>query len=639
MSLRITKGLLRKDADWLLFFFIGGVALEAGVLASREQAWIGPMTRSYGDLLWLWWLGGALLGFWAAVREDVFGTREFLAQRPLSAKRIYWTRVLASCGVIAAWIVLGPLLAALFPGQTFEGFSLARLGLWVALGSVAFATFAAGHWAGTLRAHWFVRLLMLGAAGSAVLVIATALARQEHGGAVAAYFAVMLALAALGSWLASHNETTRRDVDLPRTRLVSTNAALCLALSASAWLGLVLQEMQGSTLGLLWASYPEICATKDGKLVLADVQGQSRRGPRQHFEVDAQHTRSGRQLLDVIDDLHAGEARRGRVGWARDPIDDSLRIHRHWRILYLGYVRVWLDLHAQLAHVRDFRRDSGGGSRYRVVPLPFAHGARQLRHTAHATMVSDAQGRLWRFAGPFGEERFERLELPGADRFAAEEDALTTSDIQALKKLELSVVRGAVGGPIRGERGRYCWINGEFVTLPKAQTVKKKAEREPRPIQVVANESDVFSGSITVRFRDAELTHEYEPRRAGEFFFAGTTLGLGVLRAPALSLLSYASAPGRREAKWGWLLDPLLLGGRRGLVVLLGLVFSAFLAWRTMRRAAWLGVDPGRARFWAALVFATGFAGWLAYLFLETRRAWRRIESPAALPTPLIAST
>ena len=159
--------LLRKDLRWLALFFAGGVGLTSLAVFSMgfDNIWIRPGPIGVGELAFFWWILGALLGLFAAIRDEVFGTEEYLRHRPLSAGSIYRARIVGCLGVVGGWIFLPLLLQAghallLNPDAPLARWD--RLGFYGAAGTVAAGSFAAAFFAASIRLSWVRRVLLGG---------------------------------------------------------------------------------------------------------------------------------------------------------------------------------------------------------------------------------------------------------------------------------------------------------------------------------------------------------------------------------------------------------------------------------------------------------------------------------------------
>jgi hypothetical protein len=623
--------LLRKDLPWLLGFLNAGAIALAIVLGSEPfvQVWTLPPSRLEG-LFHAGWIAGAALGLCAAVWDELFGTRDWLRHRPVSPRRLHGSRLLGCGFVLAGWFtvpvgVVWLLEAAL--GHNVDQLQPANLAeVWATLLPAVTAT-AIGLFAGTLPCGPLLRLL---AGAAALLAVFTAIDSWTKLAADRALdslpaFAALHAGAAAAFALAGFASAGRdADSDRPwplQSLIAGGGVALCgFALTGALVVGVV----QLAFLDRLLVAYPQVVSA-GGTLQLAV---QSHEGGRNRvWPVDGDHRRTGAELQGTSNVAWAGGDR-----GAMEPGFDAPRFHSARTSSWRYSCPLFEDGRAFLV------RDEGFTGRVTVVPTgkgparePFTADARVLddRTASGAWVAEPAAGALWRLDP--AQQFFVPVPLPGGDRLLAV-DSVRPDREDPRRRLEVGEfvyeLRSAEHTALVGERGVYA-IGGDAVAPAPEWMHEEARKRQRRGQRWERLDPDVLSPRIAVRVEagDARFEHQYAPRTATERAFAGLALGGSLLRPPALAALAHAFAPAGPQRDP--LLDPLLAGGRRPLLLLGNLLAGASCAFLLRRR-----LRAARIRWWMAACLLLGPCALLAGRLVERARAWAPDPAAAVPPAP-----
>ncbi|MCC6672102.1 MAG: hypothetical protein IT458_13655 [Planctomycetes bacterium] len=632
--------LLRKDLPWLLAVLAAGWATLAIVLSQEGfvHVWALPATR-LGGYFHAAWICGAVLGLCAALADEAQGTRDFLHHRPVSPTRIHAARVLACAVVLAAWWVLPPALHWLIESIFGENAAQARFATLLDMGAVVTAAASAaaiGLFAGTLPCGLVLRFATGAATLLAVFTAIDAFALRPGGEgwrlASQAAFAGWHLAAAFGFGLASFaNAGTAPDPDRPlphRARVVSgTLATLAFAALAATLAG----SGQYSGLASLWHAYPAVLRQGD-EFVLA-----TRTEDREQMvweRVDRAHQRSpaalDRRGLTFVED--ASQPRGTMEPGFNEPRFHDLDWYRPAQrldVLLCEDGRSWL-LRREGYTGRVEVHGTGKGE----AGAPFLPGFQALEVRAERErplwVAEPASGVLWRFAPERG--HFVAAQLPGGDRLIAARTVRRDVLDNASRPASRDSTHGQEHLVLQGEQGVYR-LDGADLVPAEAWLRALVTVREPQRREFV--DADLLSPRLRILDSSGAplFAHDFAPRTAKERLHAGIACWYSALRPPFLQVAGHLWAA--RGAQSNPLLDPLVAGGARAWLVLVGIGCAALCAFGAHRRLRRAGVAPAVRRFWVVCIGVCGPAALVGCAAAERARAHAappRRSAPAGAP-------
>lgn len=616
-----TLALLRKDRLWLLGFALVGSLTATLVLFDRgfSAVFVIPESRFVEDLGLLLGPLAVLLALASALSEDLRSTRDFLRHRPLTARRVFWTRQLACLAVIVAWMASAVAILWLRELTVGLGGACADAGRIGALAATT-AGFLLDHalvvFAFALPTRWFHR------AWSAGLLVFAHYALQSLAGPEDPSWTTCLASATIGAlalfWAAARCERSGFDPDRPTpgpTLAVTlapglVAAALFGAITASGWQELALRGL-GNTrpgtgqvgpgeLGLLAPPDADDLCT----VLTADGARTERRVPnRSYFPAPL----------------------------ARAPGFDAAGV----RALYPDYARymgarngqgfrrrVWIDGDA-LRIVEQSRESRSCWT----LPLPGVPAERTLVHPDVSTAAVEASlvelrdrdvDSLFYVAPGLGtpwlvtDETPPRLEprpLPDSDR--ARRPIWIAGDDE----------------PEDYSRGRRGMAGVTHDWLFRADAWQRVEKDEPEVRHTVLDD-DPLTPEVELRLRDGtSLRHRYGLTRAREKLLAAWAGLAAILRPTPFAFLGlrrdYAAVARAKPDEALLVLDPLL-GGGYGWLLAPNLALNAGLLLLVLRDLRRRGASRRRIAGWMLATLVAGVFTGPLLLALEPMRAWRR---------------
>jgi len=471
-----------------------------------------------------------------------------------------------------------------------------------------------------------VLAMVVAAAGSLLLYGLFALVRFTQVAptlsAPLAPLSVILAVALL--WAAERNQREGRDLDRPasRFRLGSVLAALLGTSLATAALLCLLQVGGRKDIA---RDYPRIAWLADGTPVLLAPETPSRRMDEPHRRRDQPPPQA-----PTGGDPYRRQRPLTRAAYAPAARGRPFRGLRYAEITcqpYACYVGsdALVDV-IRLGEHAPFIRQLGkapNGERFSTRARPIGD------YWTNAALMGDPQdGAVWRYPFAGGGNGFERVPLPGGDRFVED----LSHRLAPPSRLGFDASPAVV---VRGESGLYVMGPTGFAVAPPdlPQAIRQQAQEMPE-IRLLGPVR--FELSLPASPGRPAYHHLYAPYRWSQRLIEDQMLALSLLRAPALevaSLLAAGTLPivSPDEADATTFLDPMVALGARWLVPV-NLALAALLAVLAFRRLGRLGVPPGRRLFWTATVLVLGVLGYLAQRAVENARAWRTIDAapPAA---------
>lgn len=619
--------LLRKDRPWLLGGFVSGtIALGAALCdTSASRAFVFGADRLEA-LFHVSWLAGLLLGAVAACFDEVLGTREFLAQRPVPRAALVGARLCGAGGVLVLWLLAAPFGAWLVQWLQGEEVPLrlaALLPIWATM-AVAVSACGIGLAAGSLPAPWWQRLLAAGAWFGIVFAVVHELTRGPDGHHAALLFLLLHLLAGAALFaLAAAAGRHDADPDQPWPQRLRWVAAVPIVVAAAGMWAAACREGQETAIERLRRAWPQAERLGD-RVVLSVPLGEW--PDRRRAVVDRDHRPTGETFERPGGEHPVWEA--GWLSFGRSYGFEEPRWFRHH-----DQVGALVLAHDGVAFVyggsgRNRRLDrTGKGPQL----TPFASGAR-LAWVGDAVLVHEPAAGLWRYDDALG--HFVALEPPAGE---VVQDLLELRiDDVADPDLKVWLADRHRTSFVRGERALYVYRAGALVAVPG---LAAPPERRPAwwPAQL-GDDEDALRRRLEVPAAGATpaFAHDLAPRTGWERLHAGTAMAWSLLRPPLLLALGHARAPSGRAA---WLFDALTAGGRRTWLVSLGVGMTTVAA-------IWLGVWLRRrgavaavVRFWwgAALLF--GPPAVIVALLLERPRRWARRHAAVPPPAPRIQTT
>ena len=617
--------LIKKDIDWLLFFLMVGVIVFTVVLQNEgfEDIWVLPWPKLQ-EFYAMLCLGGWSLGLFAAVRDDLSRTNEFLRHRPVTRSRILGTKLAGTLVVLFAWLLVPAAMMWLLEIVDGENAAIgepAKVFHFLRFGAVAFSAFAVGLYSGTLPLSWWFRVPLGIALGIFVLLAGARVddvfgARPQflwwHG----LYHVAVTVLLIRASF---RNALPLNDPDRPLQAGTRTWGAVPAVLGI-AFVGISLMAlMQERIYTELWSSQPQVVVTMDGDARLVQiahrgderswtwVEPDGRQG--QELDEDARrglrwiwHGRDGTYYRSIWRDFPMPDHDRGRdsLGWeagSRLVID---RNAGHVYFLRYGNERLGISPEKRLVGKGPER-------------LPFGAQAETVSDRWEGPLIvgDPEDGRLWSFV--MGEsEHFEPFDLPNGDRYVGE------------MRVHEENVRETL---VQGERGLYrLTMEGlELATEWQDHLDRQQAQAARQPKLVV--DHDVLGASVTVELPPGEvvLQHDFQLHTLAQKSTAASLVFLSALRSPTLQLISAFNAASQAptfEAEP--LVDPLVAGGQRIWLLALSLFVSGASVVLLRRYLKSLDASSRTLRFWSLVILFVGPVALLVARVVETRRAYRR---------------
>ncbi len=640
------KALLKKDANWLLFFLTFGTAVPLCIFqeAGFEKVWINPDMRTFPDVMTVWWISAIALGAFGAIRDELTRTDEYLRHRPVSRAKIFCVKVGACLALVAIWLAAPLIFQMLFPGLWDQNASIARWGrFWTYLGAgtLAFSGFGAAFCAGSLRVGWIWRIVIGGALEFGLFVGITNLAvsfGDQWASALWLHVILHLGLTALFLVIAYGNYIQGRDPDRSLTGkthwLTAIAVGLGLMLTSGHSISLTQDELRTSIFG----DYPWIVEMPDGefRLVKTSKNGQG------YLECDADHQPTGPFQYPETSgtrNRHCAQWWPFRAGW--DEIRQRFRPVWHRKLFnfgdswdrvafFGGHVTCYLNRSTGTVHLfRTSAPGNEGGPSVVTVPKenskePFSRDVEdfRIRGNHHVAMIGDrSDGTIWRYHIREGKDRFERLPLPDNDRFR-EVVVLSSTEAQIVK--DGQTYEAVNRTYVKGERGVYSWNGTAFENAPEELKIEPAGVEKPA---FVVAQTDPIAPAVEYRDSDGKalFAHEYRLHDTHQKCKGFCVYALSVLRAPLFQVASFIQNPSipRMTFCHADLVDPLISGQKRMWLPAANLLFALVLAVFTARRLARLGASRGRCLFWAAFVLVGGVMVAVLCFVLETRRAYR----------------
>jgi len=615
------RALLRKDLPWLLFFLVGGMV--GLVLALWQWSFVQTFVVSPGRreaLFHVAWSCGMGLGVVAFAFDEALGTREFLAQRPVPAGAVMRARFVGCALVLAVWMLLAPLTAyvllVLDDGHWEWGHWRQLPSIWGTM-LPALSACALGALATSLPFAWWARLAWLGAmfvlSFSAIFWCerAAGMGRTSWPVFVAGHLVVAVAAAAL-AWRV---RTTTRDGDQPLAPPVLRTAVVPMLVVGAVAAAVGLNLLAVNAVKTLRSTYPRVL--RDGPVHLLGVRPDWR-GP--WLVVDADHVPTGR-FLDGARDL----AREGshlsddfvRIEAPRAGMADSAYVAEGTVLVDADGTPWWAPRDGRLHRLVKSAEEARFAAFSRVEALVVGPQDDRV-----VVVLEPAGVAAWRFDAITA--RFVRLPLAAGDRVVGRD----RHDAQETRSREF--VAGFVPGQredmVLGEKSVYALRDGGLVRVADAAAKSGDATHEVVRQQVTEVDGLGWTLIVEAAAGGTAFQHRFTPRTGPEQLWAGMACLMSAIRPPLLQFVAACgpatdTEPGRLM-RWQWLLDPLVVAGRRWWLVGACVALAALLARSMRRRLRALGADAPTIRFWTVAIALLGVFGAWACVLCERPRRW-----------------
>lgn len=678
------KALIRKDLNGLSFFCVVGTILTLFQLVDRGfiNIWIlHDMPKETLQTCYVIWGGlGLVFGCFAAIRDELMGTEEYLLHRPMSREKIFNARTSACLVVVATWISVPFLFHMLFPGLWNPNAAIAdwgRFWSYAGCGMVAFSGFAVGYFAASLRLFWGTRLKTGIVSILGLLALSWHLPRAvagEFGSSLSTYVIVHLIVTVLLLWGARCNFLSHHDLDRPiseRTlRVSATVTALLLIAIGDATISNLQRGIHSSQI----RHWPLI-VTHDGPKPYL-MKHDREFGIYVEVDEDMNVNPVGRRIKNVRDDLDLG------VIWSEylvrpeicfKQIDYyylryynlfqnwnpgrevrlfapfTMRMERYnWRNQYSFNIKDGWVYHCVLSTneypVTPSMTRIGKGPDMMPfssasVPVSYQVFARQRGFTSNTMiMMHDPEdGGLWMLDQAKEEPFFRRVNLPGNDRYVktvglqhARDQLFDTEKIEAEDKEFIPYI-AEVESAIKGEKGIYIWDGEIFRTIPDTLVHAMHLGWQTSGIPTYdLVKADLLSPKVELRDEEGMVRYSYTYglRTSGDKLRGALLFGVSFLKAPAAILFSFCVTvpPNSIDLGSHLFIDPLVVSQSRLWFVITHIALAGILAWLTMKGLKRRGASRSRRLYWGGLILVGGMCAWLVCQMLERDRAYRTIK-------------
>lgn len=625
-------GLWRKDLPWMMVLGLGG-AVSIGLTMCDGGDLFGMFvvgTRDLDAVVVLSVVFGLAVGVVGATWDVLLGTREYLAQRPVTHGAFAAARIGAVGITTASFVVLGPVVGRVVCNRwsnesVFDHWALVPE--LIAECSVALPAAAAGLAATTLPVRPIVRLLMF-VGMPLVIGCAIDLSGSSLDSAVWRRALVYLVTAVALFAVASVGMRSRWDPDrswTPRLRAGFGSAVLLIVALVGS---VAVVEYEFAWLRDVQREYPRVAA-KDGRALLV-VQHESDERRAVWHVVDAEHQPTG----EVISREHLDEVLdRAWPGRTIKLEFDPPRQGGHWR-----------RAGGSLGHTRGgvlYRYDYG---ERRAIRLRFSEEQERMPAGWSMDVVEDLRReRTVPLLGDPKSGALRRLD-PATNAFVV--DGLPDGDVfagfgQELRKrlegfpTELALEPDRSTRYVRGREGSYVLLDGRW--HPVASSRVDDTPRWRAKLDYTGDDPLEFSLETTPGLDLPEFRHAYAPRTGAEHLLAAMAMAVSTLRLPALQVVDHVLGDeGLPASPWH---DPLTTDGKRSGLLVLQLAVAACCVWLVRRRLRRIGAGAQAVRFWTVATALTGASGLLVAWLCEPKRAHARPELPEPVRPRIFTAT
>ncbi|MCK5943038.1 MAG: hypothetical protein KAI24_13755, partial [Planctomycetes bacterium] len=582
-------GLWRKDLPWMLLFAIGGTVTIGTMLCDGGDLFgmfvVG--SRGVDEVLVLSGLLGLAVGVVASVWDLLLGTREYLAQRPVSPARLATARIGAAMATAGVFVVAGPVFGriscnAWSPEPLFEHWSLVPELIAYTSNALSMAAVALCALALPIRA--LVRVLLLPVL-CLVVACAILLLEKDQPFSTTRYLGTRIVVAAVLSTVAWLGLRRRYDPDRAWSPAERRGFGSVALLAVAPMTAALVVEYQQAWCRDVQGAYPRVAIVGGERAVLVLPHDEDPWASQMDV-VDGRHARTGEHVADgeiaalMRADGGTGSLRfdapRRRGGRRSDEFGcrrDGVLFHldrntRRIARIRFGSDRDTLPRDWSIGGVEDFARDQ-------EVPVAAQPGSGRAR-------VLDREQRV-----------MVPVELPEGDVFTS----FGGQRHRHLRGLPAGAERE--GGDylrlLSGRDGSYVLSAGRWVRV--VDTESRSLDRRQRRVLVRVG-SDPLRFVAKTDFADGEprFEHTFEPRTARERWLAFGAMAVSTLRLPPLQVYAHlGDQHGVPASPWH---DPLVAQGRRTGLLAAQLAVAALCVWLVRRRLRRVGAPAQAVRFW-----------------------------------------
>ncbi len=651
--------LLRKDFDWLSIATLTGVVTLSVVLINYGfvRTWITHDGNLNVALLLTWSILALLAGLFAALRDEVFGTRDYLLHRPISRKKVFWVKSFWALIMMIIWFALPFVIITIWPMKFSENRSIAdygRLLNYASMATVMLPSFALGYFTGTARGNIFLRFLQ----GTIVLVpllIFVFFSILGLSRTSLPYFATwQIIFAALLAWIASLNERNARDADRPQpTKIAILNIALltiCLTITGSFGFSTLGSSAQWS----LRSASPQVARLSDGSFSLSKwMPSNTLDGYQNLHAVDANHVVQPR-IINSKARYYADDGAMRHLKQTFTPTPDQYFFVSIAPELGIGDRWIELPSTNQEAYVND---DEGqvfeylvsnfmsqgtspsilsskkqGGERFKLARPHYPNLG-----SAYALLLVDyADSTPWikrrrkpgdfvKLVLPDGGYSWNLLE-PGSG-YGYGDEVIRRSDKNGL---DLILVMG-------GDHEIYQLKGNTFVPFPPDPSIITRSEqvnhREPTidkigPWREELTHWDPLTPEITAKGSrpDVATTFRFAPRTTEEKLYAGLLILTTTLKPGWNNIAGFFHDDAPEFRSDSLTRSALFLNGRYPWILLANLAFTVLIAWHQRRRLLRIKASLWTANSWAMAILIAGPLTAVLVFFLERPRAFAAVH-------------
>jgi len=650
--------LIRKDLIWLMCFLIVGCT---------PLIFIFPL--------------GLCLGVFAGIRDEITKTEEYLRCRSLTPLKIFTVRVIACLSVIILWF------AWIFIFDISPEMTCDYHPVWGHIVSITwiFCTYTIGYFTASLRLPWLKRILIgyLTLVATSFIVSETVnfctfvpfndLPDNYHWNIIS-YLLPSLVFICVFIQAAYQNYKSIPDSDRPWRENGFTWVASWLVVFTIISSGIIFTTFQRVSQKKLNAAYPFIGEITQNKLALCkgfDKSNEILIAVNEKHEIVRSH-KVGVRVSDrrfirfEVSELWRHYYERpylmgfeggikkiknychslGYYIWKTDNLGNDKENEKRTLLLYDPRDRLVFKNDRYSFGLRD-------NPQLKTSIIKIGKGLKNKPFYPHTRLVSPGIGESWSHSeAPIlfetganelwtcnldkDEGSFKRLFLPEGDSYKSIEKISTYRfGFTHKDKLYFSY---CVGGEnriyamahraylIKGVKGEYLWNGLAFMEEYEDDIVPdERAPYHYGPIFDI-KDRDPIRPIIEAKDKDGNLlfSHQYEPHTTNERFQTACILSVGIIKAPALQVLSFLS-PANTTKLWRWdIRDIRLFGFKRLWVIFINLLFAGALAFYAKRRLDKIGAKRSRCISWAIFILLGGLAVFGLYLLIETKRAYRK---------------
>jgi len=662
--------LIRKDKVWLIAFLLIGILAPSIRLSniSFKCLWIYPLEKENlisESLYILLYLLGISFGVFAGIYDEIMRTEEFLRHRSVSLFKIFAVKTSSCLVVICLWIIapfiLSLLILTMFTSYASYAYS-SRFLIYISAGVVAFSAFAVGYYSSSLRVTWPKRIVF----GLLSLVAMTYLSymitmgheafsdssslftnvNAEH--TIHAYLVLHLVFTFVLILGAYANYVSRMDKDRPwelKSFLFSGSLFVIFVIIVSS---LILTLFQNSMITKLGLAYPYIGKINTGKLGLC-----IRNKNKFVYEiVNKEHETVAVRKIGIPQTDSIRELWRYRPanyyklrGWAlgrelREFTEPVILLTRK-RSNNNSCSHFYFNSEDRLVH--KFTTHFIAGNTYSLIKIgkapdnrPFSNQLKWLskfiafKKSEFEQIIfhETTNNELWTYSLNNDDDSFRRVNFPNGESYVnlfyvkyENGEYVIQNDVNSSSKEKIECL-------IEGDNNYYFLRGKILVKADKEVAPYVKSNNTTNKYSFKINNHDPISPLVeVVDFKgDVIFTHQYDPYLPVEKYYKWLTYIASMIRAPIFQVMSFIKErqvePSLNEII---ILDPLLSGSKRIWLLLVNLILSIAMVCLVIVSMKKRNASKKRYAVWAGFILIGGFAVYLLYFLIETKRAYRNI--------------